>query len=156
MKTFSEVQQGDAVYFLIDTCSLLQEHGGNGIGFANPNYGLIICQRKVVSNSWEWRNPKTETGRLFYLRIDEPIMKGDRCLFGPHINEYGLKSDNMISITKEMGRKYCVEQPFGECYCSYPGYIFTTKEALEEKIRSITDGVEANLRRINEDLDNLL
>ena len=126
------------------------------MGFANPNYGLILCQRTVSSDWWEWHNPRTENGLLFRLRIDNPIMKGDKCMFGPHINEYGNKSDSLIAVTKEMGRKSCIRQSFGEYYNLYSGYVFTTREELEAKVRTITDVVEANLKKINDDLSSLL
>ena len=156
MKTFSEVKQGDAVYFLIDTCGILQEYGHNSVGFANSNYGLILCKRTVVSDRWEWHNPRVETGLLFTIRVDKPIMKEDKCLFGPHIDEHGNKSDSYISITKAMGRESCLQKSFGDYFLSYSGYIFTTKEELEEKVKNITDVVEVNLKRINDDLNNLL
>ena len=153
MKKFSEVRQGDTVYFLIDTCGIL--NGTNSIGFANSNYGLIICSRMVTSDRWEWHNPRSDSGLLFTLRIDTPIMKGDICLLGPHINEYGRESESLMSITKEMGRESCIKKSFGYLYTSYSGYIFTTKEALEEKIKEVTSVVEENLRKINKALSEL-
>ena len=154
MKTFSDVKRGDTVYFLIDTCGILQEHR-QGMGFANSNYGLIICQRIVSSQWWEWHNPRTDNGLLFNLQISEPIMKEDRCMFGPHINEYGNKSDTILPITKKMGRESYINNNFGDYFCSYPGYVFTTKEELEAFVRNTTDDVEANLKRIKDDLNNL-
>ena len=160
MKTFADVKQGDNVYFLIDTCNILQGCGNSmysgGVGFANPNYGLILCQRIVSSDRWEWHNPRTETGHLFNLRIASPIMNGNKCLFGPHVNEYGNECDSVVSVTKEMGRKTCIQQSFGDYFLSYKGYVFTTKEELESMVREITDIVEANLKRIKDDLNNLL
>ena len=155
MKTFSELNAGDTVYFLIDTCNILQEHGNNSMGFANPNYGLILCQRIITSPSYAWRNPKKDTGTLFTLEIDKPIMKGDKCLLGKHINEYGREAESMMSITKEMGRQSCIQTSFGDYFCSYTGYMFTTKEELEKKVKEIIDVVETNLKRINDDLSNL-
>jgi hypothetical protein len=155
MKTFSDVKQGDTVYFLIDTCSILQEHR-DGMGFANHNYGLILCQRTISSDRWEWHNPRTEAGLLFSLRIDKPIMKGSRCIFGPYTNGYGNKCDSALSISKEMGRKSCIKHSFGDYICTYDGYIFTTKEELKAMVKGTTDIVETNLKRINDDLDSLL
>lgn len=156
MKTFSEVKQGDTVYFLIDTCNILQEYGNKSVGFANRNYGLVLAKRTVVSDRWEWHNPRTETGLLFRIYVDRPIIKDDRCLFGPHINEYGNKSDNCISVTKAMGRETCISNNFGDFFVSYTGYIFTTREELEAKVRNITNVVEDNLKKINEGLNTLL
>lgn len=156
MKTFSELKTGDNVYFLIDTCGILNENGYSA-GFANPNYGLVMAKRIIVSPYWEWHNPRTEKGLLFRLHVDKPILNHNgRCLFGPHINEFGNKSDTLIDVTKEMGRQSCIQQSFGDYFCSHTGYVFTTKEELETKIKSITDIVETNLKRIINDLKELL
>jgi hypothetical protein len=148
MKKFSDIKQGDTVYFLIDTCGIL--NGNHSIGFANSNYGLIICSRVVTSESWYWHNPRKEDGTLFELAIGEPIMKGDMNLFGPTKN-----GNVLLTITKKDGRESYIKTNFGSSYrygVTYPGYVFTTKEALEKKIREVTEIVEANLKKINEAL----
>ena len=139
MKKFSEIKKGDKVYFLFDTYHILQECGNSSMGFANSNYGLVICSRTVTSESWHWHNPRTEEGLLFELTIDSPI--------------FDYKDEGVIfttkSITKKEGYGHCIKMVRDDGYFSYLGYIFTTKEALEKKVREITDTVESNLNKIN-------
>jgi hypothetical protein len=55
-----------------------------------------------------------------------------------------------------MGRETCISNNFGDFFVSYAGYIFTTREELEAKVRNITNVVEDNLKKINEGLNALL
>lgn len=139
MKKFSEIKKGDKVYFLFDTYNILQECGNSSMGFANSNYGLVICSRTVTSESWRWHSPRTEEGLLFELTIDSPVYdyNEEKVIF------------SMKSIRKKEGYEHCIRIGASDGYYSYPGYIFTTKEALGKKVRQITDKVESNLKKIN-------
>lgn len=145
MKKFSEIKKGDKLYFLFDTYNILQEYGNSSIGFANSNYGLVICSRTVTSESWRWHSPRTNDGLLLELTIDRPIYdyKEEKVIF------------NFKSITKKEGYEHCIKIGTSDGYYSYPGYIFTTKEGLEKKVRQITDVAESNLNKINNSIAEL-
>lgn len=139
MKTFSEIKEGDKLYFLFDTYHILQECGNSSMGFANRNYGLVICSRTVASHSWEWHSPRSEDGTLLELRLNEPI----------YDDENEKQIFDYRRITKKEGDSSCIKMIMNEYYRPYAGYIFTTKEELEKKVREITDIVESNLNKIN-------
>ena len=152
-KKFSELKQGDTIYFLIDRYNILQTCGNTSVGFANDNYGLVICSRIFSTDKWEWHNPRTDKGHLTDITIDEDISysvswkEEKEVIFGKRFSH---------SITKKEGEKSCLRFVYGYNYDgSNVGYIFTTKEELEERIKEVTDAVEENLRRIKEDLSKI-
>lgn len=152
-KKFSELKQGDTIYFLIDRCNILQTRGNDGVGFANDYYGLVICSRKFSTDEWRWHNPRTDKGHLTDIYIDEEIS----CSVDWK-EEKEVIWDKIFSksITKEEGEKSCLRFVYGYNFDgSNVGYIFTTKEELEERIKEVTDTVEENLRRIKEDLSKI-
>lgn len=153
-KKFSELEQGDTIYFLIDRCHILQTFGNNSAGFANSNYGLIICSRKFLTEGWRWHNPRTDKGHLTDILIDEEISCS---VDWKKEKEVIWDKNSYHSITKEEGEKSCLRFTYSYSYYgdSKFGYIFTTKEELEERIKEVTDTVEENLRRIKEDLSKI-
>ena len=153
-KKFSELKQGDTIYFLIDRYNILQTRGNDGVGFANDYYGLVICSRKFSTEEWRWHNPRTDKGHLTDILIDEEISRLD----WNEEKEVIWDKDFGHSITKEEGEKSCLRFTYshgGYYYEPKFGYIFTTKEELEERIKEVTDAVEENLRRIKEDLSKI-
>lgn len=170
-KKFSEVKTGDTIYFLIDRLGILQTHGSNGVGFANSNYGLIICARKVANKSYDWHCPRTDNGLLVDLRIDTPITyisKGFKAQVyengRKHWEEHPDKEIMLIQsyvhcITKKEGEESCLQfRCINSNYYSDGdiGYVYTTKEELEERIKEVTDSVQNNLKRIEETLKSIV
>ena len=170
-KKFSEVKQGDTIYFLIDRFNILQTHGGHSVGFANSNYGLIICSRKVANKSYDWHSPRTDNGLLVDLCVDIPITyieEGYKARVyddnGVHLKKYPDREITLVyggngyvrTITKKDGEESCLQiRCRNSNYYSDGdiGYIYTTKEELEERIKEVTDDVENNLRKIKETLN---
>ena len=170
-KKFSELKQGDTIYFLIDRYHILRQHGSGGVGFSNSNYGLIICSRILTSEWWRWHSPRTDNGLLFEIKIDEPISYIEEAYTatiydndGKHLVKYPEKevilfgTDSLETISKKEGEESCIQfrcRNYNYYSDGDIGYIYTTKEELEKRIREVTDSVESNLKRIKNDLKKL-
>lgn len=154
-KKFSQLKKGDTIYFLIDKYNILKTSGNGGVGFANENYGLVICSRTFTTDTWYWHSPRTNNGHLTDIMIDKEIscsvswQKENEVLWG---------QKRFKPITKEEGEKSCLQF---ECSNSNYyrdgdiGYMFTTKDELEERVKEVIKIVKENLNKIENSLQML-
>lgn len=154
-KKFSELKKGDTIYFLIDKYNILKTSGGGCVGFANDNYGLVICSRTFTSEKWCWHNPRTDNGHLTDIKIDKEISCS---VSWKEEKEVLWREGSYHSITKAEGEESRLRFRCWN-YNYYGdgdiGYMFTTKEELEERVKEVTDIVKENLRKIENSLQML-
>ena len=154
-KKFSELEKGDKIYFLIDRYNILKTSGSHSVGFANENYGLVICSRTFTTERWDWHSPRTDNGHLTNIRIDKEIS----CSVSWKEEKEVLWNERSYHcITKAEG-----EESRLQFRCSNStlysdgdiGYMFTTREELEKYVKEVTDVVKENLMKIEDSLQTL-
>ena len=140
-KKFSQLKKGDTIYFLIDRYGILKTSGNNSVGFANKNYGLVICSRTFTTDTWYMIDKEISCSVSW--RKENEVLWGQK-RFKP--------------ITKEEGENSCLQ--FACSNSSYYrdgdiGYMFTTKDELEERVKEVIKIVKENLNKIENSLQML-
>ena len=166
-KKFSEVKTGDSVFILIDRYNNLKLSSIDGVGLTNSNYGVIICSKKVLNNPYDWHCPRTDNGLLVDMRI-EPVTRIEPAWTCSHYYENGVRKPktypereidmlHYFTITKKDGEESCLKVMCddGGYGRDQVGYVFTTKEELEEFVMEIINVAENNIMKIKNSIGEL-